>query len=180
MSNGNLEERAWECLQWSSPAPLAPFDEVLAAQGFYSRIQRERSDKALDAFDKKNPPSQTSELNAFRELEREGQIKQSDFFSPDKADRSPRYIDPKRKWLGTKNTTTSYSDDLKQFKQQRQQSSFSNSNGQPSRTCEGSDSGVARNGLDGSNAESIRPSGDRARRSRRRAPRLPQSGGTEP
>ena len=34
-----------------SAAPLAEFDEALAVQGFYSRVQRERSDKALDAFD---------------------------------------------------------------------------------------------------------------------------------
>ena len=34
-------------------APLAEFDEALAVQGFYSRVQRERSDKALDAFDQR-------------------------------------------------------------------------------------------------------------------------------
>ena len=52
------EERAWKLLQWGSPAPLAEFDEALAVQGFYSRVQRERSDKALDAFDQelREPP----------------------------------------------------------------------------------------------------------------------------
>ena len=41
-----------------SPAPLAEFDEALAVQGFYTRVQRERSDKALDAFDQelREPP----------------------------------------------------------------------------------------------------------------------------
>ena len=67
------EERAWRLLQWGSPAELAPFDEVLAMQGFYTRIQRERSDKALDAFDQelREPPG-LSELDAFRIWKPEG------------------------------------------------------------------------------------------------------------
>ena len=80
------EERAWKLLQWGSPAPLAEFDEALAAQGFYTRVQRERSDKALDAFDqdKREPPG-LSELDAFRILEAQGVFSQNDYYSPSKA-----------------------------------------------------------------------------------------------
>ena len=41
-----------------SAPPLAEFDEALAVQGFYTRVQRERSDKALDLFDQelREPP----------------------------------------------------------------------------------------------------------------------------
>ena len=45
------EYRAYQLLRWSTPAPLAEFNEELAAEGFYSRIQKERSDKALYAFE---------------------------------------------------------------------------------------------------------------------------------
>ena len=80
------EERAWELLRWGSPAELAPFDEVLAAQGFYSRIQKERSDKALDLFDldQREAPGQ-SELDAFRMLEAQGVLTNDDYYSPSKA-----------------------------------------------------------------------------------------------
>ena len=46
------ERRAWSLLHWSTPVEIAEFDEDLAVDGFYTRVQRERSDKALDAFDK--------------------------------------------------------------------------------------------------------------------------------
>ena len=81
------EERAHALLQWGSPAPLAPFDEDLAVEGFYTRIQRERSDKALAAFeeaiDKENQP--LSELDAFKVLEGLGIITRNHFYSPAKA-----------------------------------------------------------------------------------------------
>ena len=80
------EERAWKLLQWGSPAPLAEFDEALAVQGFYTRVQRERSDKALDAFDQelREPPG-LSELDAFRILEARGVFSQHDYYSPKRA-----------------------------------------------------------------------------------------------
>ena len=81
------EERAYLLLQWASLAPLAPFDEELAESGFYTAVQGQRSNQALDAWDKENPYEQSSELKAFHELERRGVITQSDFFSPDKAAR---------------------------------------------------------------------------------------------
>jgi hypothetical protein len=114
----DAEERAWELLRWGSRAPLAPFDEELAAEGFYTRVQKERSDAALDEWDKKNPYDADTELSAFHELESIGVLTKADFFSPDKANRSPRYIDPKDRDKGEKYTTTSYKDDLKQQRTQ--------------------------------------------------------------
>lgn len=114
------EERAYKLLQWGYPAPLAPFDEALACDGFYSRIQKERSDKALDAFDAEKESQKTlSELDAFRELCRLGVLTDQDLFSPDKAQRRPRWIDPQFPSKGDRPTTTSYTDDLKQFKSRR-------------------------------------------------------------
>jgi hypothetical protein len=112
----DAEERAWELLRWGSRAPLAPFSEELAAEGFYTRVQKERSDAALDEWDKKNPYDASTELQAFRELESIGVLTKADFFSPDKANRSPRYIDPNDRDKGEKYTSTSYKDDLKQHK----------------------------------------------------------------
>ena len=116
----DAEERAWELLQWGSRAPLAPFDEALAAEGFYTRVQKERSDAALNEWDKKNPYVPSTELQAFRELESIGILTKADFFSPDKVDRKPRWIDPNDRDKGTKLTSTSYKDDLKQHKQRIQ------------------------------------------------------------
>ena len=108
------EERAYDLLAWGYPVPLASYDEELAATGFYSRVQKQRSDAALDAFEEKNPYQTSSELAAFRELETIGVLTQVDFYSPDKAKRCPRWIDPKDESKGIKNTCTSYTDDLKQ------------------------------------------------------------------
>ena len=79
------EERAYMLLQWASRAPLAPFNAELADAGFYTRVQRERSDQAVKAWEAAHPPESSSELQAFRELERLGQITQADFFSPSQA-----------------------------------------------------------------------------------------------
>ena len=104
------EERAYALLQWGSPAPLAPFNEELAVQGFYSNAQRKRSDAALDEWEKSNPYETSSELSAFRELESIGVLTQADFYSPAKASRKPD---------GFSNSPapqSSYLDDLKQHK----------------------------------------------------------------
>ena len=79
------EERAYMLLQWASRAPLAPFNAELADAGFYTRVQKERSDEALKAEEAANPFESSSELKAFRELERVGQITQAEYFSPSKA-----------------------------------------------------------------------------------------------
>ena len=78
---------AWSMLAWASPAGIAPFDEELASQGFYSRIFRQRSDKGLAEIEaKEKPPS--SELAAFKRLEEMGVYDQTVFYSPAKAQQS--------------------------------------------------------------------------------------------
>ena len=79
------EERAFMLLQWASRAPLAPFNAELADAGFYTRVQQASSDQAVKAWDAAKPADSSSELQAFRELERLGQITQADFYSPTKA-----------------------------------------------------------------------------------------------
>lgn len=79
------EEQAFSLLQWVPYSLAAEFDEDLAAQGYYTKLQRQRSDQALKAFDKEHQYECSNELSAFRELERLGVFSQSDFFSPSQA-----------------------------------------------------------------------------------------------
>lgn len=79
------EERAHFLLQWVPFSLAAEFDEDLAAEECYSKSQRQRSDQALDAFDKEHQYECSDQLTAFRELERLGVFSQADFFSPTKA-----------------------------------------------------------------------------------------------
>ena len=79
------EERAYALLQWNPYSLPNEFDWELAALGHYSRLQTERSNKALDEFDSINERDASDELAAFRELERLGVYTQDDFFSPTKA-----------------------------------------------------------------------------------------------
>ena len=48
--------------------PPAEFNWELAAFGYYSKLQKERSDKALDEFEKELQPSNYSQTAAFEEL----------------------------------------------------------------------------------------------------------------
>lgn len=79
------EERAHFLLLWVPYSLPAEFDEELACAEHYSKLQQQRSDQALNAFDKEHQYECSSELSAFRELERLGVFSQSDFFSPSKA-----------------------------------------------------------------------------------------------
>lgn len=79
------EERAFSLLQWVPYTLAAEFDEDLAAQGYYTKLQCQRSDQALKAFDKEHQYECSDQLSAFRELERLGVFSQSDFFSPSQA-----------------------------------------------------------------------------------------------
>ena len=79
------EERAYALLQWNPYSLPNEFDWELAALGHYSKLQTERSNKALDEFDSINERDASDELAAFRELERLGVYTQDDFFSPTKA-----------------------------------------------------------------------------------------------
>ena len=129
------EERAYLLLQWASLAPLAPFDQELAESGFYTSVQRQRSDQALDAWDKENPFEQGKELKAFHELERRGFYTQADFFSPDKAGGCVRWIDPNNPSKGEQSTCNTYTQELNAFNkraEQTQQSSRSSQQRVPS------------------------------------------------
>ena len=52
--------------------PPAEFNWELAAFGYYSKLQKERSDKALDEFEKEIQPSNYSQTAAFEELKKLG------------------------------------------------------------------------------------------------------------
>ena len=107
------QERAYELLQWTSRAPLAPFDQDLAESGFYASVWAKQSDQALDAWDKDNPYEQGAELKAFYELERRGFYTQADFFSPDKASGCIRWVDPNDPSKGEHPTCLTYTETLK-------------------------------------------------------------------
>jgi hypothetical protein len=137
MADMEKEERAYALLQWGAIAPLAPFNEALAADGFYSRVQKERSDKALDAFDKEQEKSRpTTELDAFRQLCAWGVFTNSDFYSPEKADNSV------------------YSHELKFQQHQRQLNAMGKGLRSPSATRQQGDSNVSRGGMAPGDAQS--------------------------
>ena len=52
--------------------PPAEFNWELAAFGYYSKLQKERSDKALSEFEKELQPSNYSQTAAFEELKKLG------------------------------------------------------------------------------------------------------------
>jgi len=176
------ERRAWSLLRWSTPVEIAEFDEDLAVDGFYTRVQRERSDKALDAFDK-GIVRPLSELDAFRELEKRKVYGESDLYSPDKADRRPRWAKettprPKGEPRQTVPTDTSYLDELKELNRGLHTSV---SNGAAEVTNTRNTSGPERTG--GHVASSDEEQGLRVNRSRRpkgrRLSQLPADGETE-
>ena len=76
------ERQAYKMLQ-SVPYSLPPaeFNWELAARGFYSKMQKERSDKALDEFEKELQPKISSEMKAFLELEQLGIYNEKDQFN---------------------------------------------------------------------------------------------------
>ena len=79
------EKQAYEMLRWIPYSFPAEFDWEKAALGLYSKAQKERSDKALEEYDKKNPYQTSPELQAFRDLEKFGVYNQNDSYSPEKA-----------------------------------------------------------------------------------------------
>ncbi len=79
------ERRAFEMLCFNPYSLPTEFGWELAALGHYSKLQKERSDLALNAFDKEHPYESSSELQAFRELERMGIYSPNDFYSPEDA-----------------------------------------------------------------------------------------------
>ena len=79
------ERSAYEMLRWVPYGLPAPFDPALAIEGHYSRLQDHRSDRALDAWDAAHPCEQSPELQAFHTLQAIGQLKEHDYFSPERA-----------------------------------------------------------------------------------------------
>ena len=79
------EKRAYEMLRWVPYSFPADFNMELALLGTYSKAQKERSDIALDEFDKQHPYQSSAELDAFRKLEDLGRFTQKDYYSPHKA-----------------------------------------------------------------------------------------------
>ena len=85
MVDFDKEKRAYDMLKFVAYSFPAEFDWELAALGVYSKAQKERSDKAIEEFEKEHPYESSPELTAFRELERLGVYTQNDFYSPTKA-----------------------------------------------------------------------------------------------
>ena len=85
MADLSKERRAYDLLQWVPYSLPASFDENLASTGYYTKLQRERSDLALDAWDEEHPYVSSPELTAFKELERLGIYSQLHFYSPSEA-----------------------------------------------------------------------------------------------
>jgi hypothetical protein len=79
------ERSAYEMLRWVPYSLHAPFDPALAIEGHYSRLQDHRSHQALDAWDAAHPYEQSPELQAFHTLQAIGQLKEHDYFSPERA-----------------------------------------------------------------------------------------------
>ena len=79
------ERSAYEMLRWVPYSLHAPFDPALAIEGHYSRLQDHRSDRALDVWDAAHPYKQSPELQAFHTLQAIGQLKEHDYFSPERA-----------------------------------------------------------------------------------------------
>ncbi len=79
------ERAAWEMLRWVPYSLPTEFDPALAIEGHYSRMQDHRSTKALDSWDAAHPYEQSPELQAFHTLQAIGQLKEHDYFSPERA-----------------------------------------------------------------------------------------------
>ena len=80
MTDLNQEQRAFDLLQWVPYSLPGFFDDDLAVVGYYTEIQTQKSDAALKAWDDDHPFVSSSELTAFRELERLGVYSDQDFF----------------------------------------------------------------------------------------------------
>ena len=85
MTDSDAEERAFDLLQWNPYSLPAEYNDEQALLGLYSKLQKERSDRELDAWDEQHPYKCSDELAAFRELERLGVYTPADYFSPSKA-----------------------------------------------------------------------------------------------
>ena len=85
MTSAHPEERAFDLLQWVPFSLPSEFDEAEALIGTYTKMQAERSDAALDAWDNKHSHESSAELSAYRELLRLKVYSEHVFYSPSKA-----------------------------------------------------------------------------------------------
>ena len=131
----SAEWRAWEQLRFASLLEPAPFDEELAAQGWYSAVYREHSDRGLAEIEaKEKPPS--SELAAFKRLEEMGVYDQTVFYSPAKAQQS-HYTNELDRILGTQSAKREIAPDGRRtfIRQRASGSSRKRNNRQPKQRC---------------------------------------------
>ena len=85
MSDLDQELRAFELLQWVPFSLPSQFDEELAMQGHYSKLQAERSSAAIDAWDLGHQYERSAELAAFFELKKLKVYTEHVLFSPAKS-----------------------------------------------------------------------------------------------
>ena len=93
MPDLDAQRRAYELLQWVPYSLPTEFNEDLAADGYYTRLQRQRSDAALNAWDKEHGHTPGDQLAAWRELQRLGILGDNDFFLPASKHRYQPYVD---------------------------------------------------------------------------------------
>ena len=85
--NDDRERRAYEMLRWVPYSLPTDFDPALAMAGYYTQLQDQRSDKALDEFERNLPDDTSPELHAYQILQAIGHLKEHDYYSPSRAKR---------------------------------------------------------------------------------------------
>jgi len=85
--NDDRERRAYEMLRWVPYSLPTDFDPALAIAGYYTQLQDQRSDKALDEFERNLPDDTSPELHAYQILQAIGHLKEHDYYSPARAKR---------------------------------------------------------------------------------------------
>ncbi len=81
------ERRAYEMLRWVPFSLPTDFDPALAMAGYYTQLQDQRSNKALDEFERNLPDDTSPELHAYQILQAIGHLKEHDYYSPTRAKR---------------------------------------------------------------------------------------------
>lgn len=80
--NNDRERRAYEMLCWVPYSLPSDFDPALAMAGTYTKMQDDRSNKALDEFERNLPDDTSPELHAYLILQAIGHLKEHDYYSP--------------------------------------------------------------------------------------------------
>ena len=85
MTDLEKEMAAYGLLQWVPYSLPTFFDEQLAADCFYTKMQRQRSDAALAIWDDEHPEKSSAELAAFKQLNDLNVYSDNIFYSPSRA-----------------------------------------------------------------------------------------------